>query len=196
MERRCRFEPLSLLKGGLEGDVSTPTAPFRRVCGPQQERSCQKGSHGRGRWTVLFPASLQVMGFEARNLARARMIRGPTSTWWLGRPGNVRRTCCGERPCWWFVPRRTPEGHLSCRETGIAATAGRDGPTSSGAGSGLTWMEGGFRPPVKGSKLVRLELGGPPIWATSIARSWGRRLDGLAKARSCTGGAGQITSSD
>lgn len=33
------------------------------------------------------------MGFEARNLGRARMIReaepsGPTSTWWLGKTGE------------------------------------------------------------------------------------------------------------
>lgn len=45
--------------------------------------------------------------------------------------------------------RERPGSHLSCKETGIAAKPGRDGPTPSGAGSGSVWMEGGFRAPVK-----------------------------------------------
>lgn len=46
----CRFELLSLLEGGLGGHVSTPTDPFRQVCGPPR---CQKGLHGREGCTVL-----------------------------------------------------------------------------------------------------------------------------------------------
>lgn len=56
----CRFELLSLLEGGLGGHVSTPTAPFRQVCGP---RSCQKGLHGREGRAALFPGRrLQAAG--------------------------------------------------------------------------------------------------------------------------------------
>lgn len=120
-----------------------------------RREAARNGSTAEGRWTLLFPAGLQVMGFEARNLGRARMIReaeasGPTPTWWLGKTGEcttdvLRREAllvvCSER--------EAPKSHLSCKETGIAAKPGRDGPTPSGAGSGSTWMEGGFREPVK-----------------------------------------------
>lgn len=58
----------------------------------------------------------------------------------------------------------------------MAAMPGRDGPTSSGASFRLDHGGKRGKVPAHRSKLVRLELGGPPIWATSIARSWGRRL--------------------
>lgn len=60
------------------------------------------------------------------------------------------------------------------------------------------WGEGGhgFRPPVKTDWFwFDLSFDGPPIWATSIARPRGRRLDGLARARSGTGGVGSSATS-
>lgn len=117
------------------------------------------------------------------------------------------RSCGGRGLVGWFAPRET-DARVSCimQENRYGRQLpGRRGPASSTAGSGLSWMDGwvdgwgerGARVPPTGQDWfdLSLEPGGPPIWATSIARSRGRRLDGLAKARSGTGGAGQITSS-
>lgn len=103
----------------------------------------------------MFPARLQMMGFEARNLGRARMIReaepsGPTSTLWLDKTGEYTTDVLRREALLVVCPEREmPGSHLSYKETGIAAKPGRDGPTPSGAGSGSGWMEGGSRAPVK-----------------------------------------------
>lgn len=189
LRRRC-FNPYSPVSSQL-----WPTAggkPPERVPRPS-EMDCFCFSYGCRGWELWREILVE------RNDTRGGSVRAPRRHG-LWADQGVYDGCCAEKGHYGGLFRVRCPSAIMCCEWKPVWPPGRDAPQLPKApgqaracclGLGL-----GLEGPAHQSKLVRLGLGGPPISATSIARPWGRWLARLPKPRSCTSGAGQITSSD